>query len=119
MALTPVITLKGSNLHIGQHIVTLHGRKKTKALLEAMLTEQQQGIRRDQLRSKVYEHSSSSLQPPSLRLKEAQDGSLSKLISRSRNFLNQSLADTPWSEQIEWFVYQEKERRWQLYQQRA
>ncbi len=44
-----LIALKGSNLHIGQHIVALHGRKKTKLLLEAMLSQSREGLRMEVL----------------------------------------------------------------------
>lgn len=110
-----LISLKGSNLYIGPHIVSLHGRKKTKRLLEAMLKgdERETGLHREQLKSEVYggERSSSAM---SLRLRESQDGSLSKLISRSRSFLRESLRDTSWAQEVDWFVYSQAERRWQL-----
>lgn len=116
-----LISLKGSNLHIGQHIVALHGRKKTRLLLEAMLkaNPREEGLHREQLKREVY--SDGDLPQPHLssRLRESQDGSLSKLISRSRSFLNESLRDTAWSNEVDWFVYSEKNRKWQLVRNRA
>jgi len=121
-----LIALKGSNLHIGHHILSLQGRKKTLRLMEAMLSSGcggQEGFKRDQLRAHVYHDQDfatvASRAEPSQRLRESQDGSLSKLISRSRRFINESLQDTDWSRSLDWFVYSDKERKWQLVQNRA
>ncbi|MBC7662042.1 MAG: hypothetical protein H7249_20295 [Chitinophagaceae bacterium] len=117
----PTIVLKGSNLHIGQHIVALHGRKKTRMLLEAMMGDnpgepekkpRPKGIDREYLRREVY--AARADMDVSLRLRESQDGSLSKLISRSRKFLLESLAETPWSRELDWLVYSDEDRSWQL-----
>ncbi|MBC7533931.1 MAG: hypothetical protein H7318_20380 [Oligoflexus sp.] len=116
-----LISLKGSNLHIGQHIVALHGRKKTRLLLEAMLKagSHEEGLHREQLKREVYSNPALPQQTTSSRLRESQDGSLSKLISRSRSFLKESLRDTAWSHEVDWFVYSEKNRKWQLMRNRA
>ncbi|RYZ53208.1 MAG: hypothetical protein EOP07_18245 [Proteobacteria bacterium] len=116
------IALKGSNLHIGQHIVALHGRKKTRMLVEAMINSDRdgQGMNREDLRRHVYQLPGRlGAQEASPRLLESQDGSLSKLISRSRSFLKESLEGSAWSRQLDWFVYSDKERKWQLVQIRA
>lgn len=122
-AIYSLIALKGSNLHIGPYIVTLHGRKKMRLLFEAMLRgsgEGSDGLRREQLRAEVYsDPQPAATQIPSRRLRESQDGSLSKLISRSRNFLKESLRDSPWSHEVDWLVYSEKSRTWQLLQSKA
>ncbi len=124
LSIYSLIALKGSNLHIGHHIISLHGRTKTRLLLEAMLLGGEggtEGLKRDQLRYKVYQDALAlPLQAsPSSRLRESQDSSLSKLISRSRSFLKESLRDTEWSSELEWFVYSERERNWKLVQIRA
>ncbi len=115
-SLYSLISLKGSNLYIGSHIVALHGRKKTRLLLEAMLKEGggEEGLHREQLKREVYSDAEASPVALSSRLRESQDGSLSKLISRSRSFLKESLRDTTWSSEVDWFVYCQAARRWQL-----
>lgn len=107
--MTPGIELRGSNLHIGPHIIPLKTRNKTLLLVEAML--QDDPINKDCLRRRVY----ASPEPPSERLRLAQECSLNKLISRSRNFLAQSLATSELSARIQWFVYSNRERTWRLF----
>ncbi len=115
--------LKGSNLHVNQHIVALHGRKKTKALVAALLAEQDPrgGTERRLLREEVYPLSGADghSREPSSRLRECQDTSLTKLISRSRRFLRDSLQETGLAEVFEWFVYRHEERRWYLYEEKT
>jgi hypothetical protein len=109
----PAIRLKGTNLYINQHIVSLRTRTKTLLLVKAMLAENgERAMDRESLRSHVYD----CPEEPSERLRISQDSSLNKLISRSRTFLAESLRDSDLSRSIDWFVYCNRERTWRLFE---
>ncbi|RYZ91215.1 MAG: hypothetical protein EOP04_01270 [Proteobacteria bacterium] len=104
------IELRGTNFHVGAFIIPLHGRKRMYALIKFLL-ENPEGAKRDRIRCAIYPDSSKEL---SFRLRDSQDCSLSKLISRSRRYLKQALADHDVGKHIRWLMYCGDERCWRL-----
>lgn len=114
-SLVTMIQLRESNLHVGSYIIPLYGRKKMLHLVQVMI-EGGGGLSRPELRSAIYRCNSDEEQ--SFRLRDSQDCSLSKLISRSRRHLKLALGGTPWGQTIDWFVYSERGKYWRLHQLR-
>lgn len=106
-----VVQLRSTNLFIGPYIVPLYGRKRMLSLVQ-FLIQQDGPAQRIKIRKTIYKHDNE--QDLSFRLRDSLDCSLSKLISRSRRFLQQALKDTPWGTSIEWFYYHEDQKSWSL-----
>ncbi len=104
------IELRGTNFHVGAFIIPLHGRKRMYALIK-FLHENPDGAKREKIRCAIYPDSSKEL---SFRLRDSQDCSLSKLISRSRRYLKQALSDHEMGKNIRWLMYCDDERCWRL-----
>ena len=111
-----MIQLRETNLHVGSYIIPLHGRKKMMQLIQIMISDEK-GMSRAELRGSIYKQNSSD--ELSFRLRDSQDCSLSKLISRSRRYLKLALDGTPWGRSIDWFVYHEQEKFWSLHKLRS
>jgi hypothetical protein len=105
-----LIELRGTNFHVGSFIIPLQGRKRMHALIKFLL-EHPEGAKRDCIRGAIYPHSAKEL---SFRLRDSQDCSLSKLISRSRGYLKQALSDSELGQSIRWLVYCEDKKFWRL-----
>ena len=114
--LLTMIQLRESNLHVGSYIIPLYGRKKMMHLVQVMI-EGGRGLSRPELRKAIYRSNPDEEQ--SFRLRDSQDCSLSKLISRSRRHLKLALGGTPWGQTIDWFVYNEQGKFWRLHELRA
>lgn len=111
--LVSMIQLRESNLHVGSYIIPLYGRKKMLHLVQVMI-EGGRDLNRPELRKAIYRTNTDEEQ--SFRLRDSQDCSLSKLISRSRRHLKLALSGTPWGQTIDWFVYSEKGKFWRLHE---
>lgn len=108
-----MIQLRGTNLYIGSYIIPLHGRKRMLSLI-SYLIDKDRPVERHEIRKAIYKQPHE--RDLSFRLRDSQDCSLSKLISRSRRYLKFALADTPWSASIDWFIYEDRTKTWTFYQ---
>lgn len=108
------IRLIEQNLWIDRVMIPLSTRPKTLCLLQAFFQRPRQGLTKEEIIEAVYGPQGER----SLRFLEAQDHSLTKLLSRTRSYLEFSVAHAYPYQPIDWLVFHIKTRRYHLYQLR-
>lgn len=111
----PDIKLIEKNLWINRIMIPLASREKTLFLIQAFFRSETLSLTKAEIISAVYgveEHNSS-------RYREAQEINLTKLLSRTRSFLEESLEHTYLPFPLDWLVFDIKTRRYCLYRIRT
>ena len=106
----PTIAIREATLVVDRFIVSLHGRRKTQKLLEALSDGEAHS--REALCQAVYDLPGEA----SLRMREARQASLAKLICRSRRILVEAFQGTNIADDLEWFSY--ADHHWKLVKSR-
>lgn len=107
----PDIRLIEKSLWVNRTMIPLASRLKTLHLIEAFFQTEHLSLSKGAILEAVY----GSQQERSPRFIEAQDGNLTKLLSRTRTFLESSLTHVHHPRPIDWLVFDIKTRKYQLY----
>jgi hypothetical protein len=105
------IQLLEKSLWVNRTMIPLSSRMKTFQLIEAFFKTDSLAMSKAEILSAVY----GSQQTRSERFTTAQDTNLTKLVSRTRSFLEESLNYIPQAQPIDWLVFDIKSRKYQLY----
>ncbi len=111
----PEIKLIDKSLWINRIMIPLASRQKTLTLIQAFFRSETQTLSKAEIVSAVYgiqEYSSA-------RYIEAQEINLTKLLSRTRTFLEESLAHAHQPFPLDWLVFELKTRKYRLYKIRT
>jgi len=105
------IKLVGQNLSIDRIMIPLNTRPRTYSLLQAFFDSQTMMLEKGEILEAVY----GPHKDKSERFMEAQDKSLTKLLSRTRHYLEVSLSHSYHCREIDWLVFDIKTKKYQLY----
>lgn len=111
----PDIRLVENSLWVNRIMLPLASRQKTLTLVQAFFRSETLTLSKAEIVSAVYgtdEHHSA-------RYMEAQEINLTKLLSRTRSFLEEALEHMLQPSPIDWLVFDIKTRKYRLYQVRA
>jgi hypothetical protein len=111
----PEVRLVENMLWINRVLVPLASRHKTLTLIQAFFRSPTLTLSKAEIASAVY----GIQKDASPRYIEAQEINLTKLLSRTRTFLEESLAHTHQARPLDWLVFDIKTRRYRLYKIRA
>lgn len=111
----PEIRLVEKMLWINRILVPLASRQKTLTLIQAFFRSSTLTLTKAEIASAVY----GIQKDASPRYIEAQGINLTKLLSRTRSFLEESLAHTYQAPPLDWIVFDIKTRRYRLYKIRT
>jgi hypothetical protein len=111
----PDIRLMEKSLWVNRTMIPLASRLKTLQLIQAFFKSETLTLSKAEIVSAVY----GSQHERSERFALAQDINLTKLLSRTRGFLDESLSHMPQARPIDWLVFDIKTRKYQLYKIRA
>ncbi len=116
-ALSPLsfeVKLVDQTLWVNRLMIPLGTRPKTLDLIEVFFSEKGTTLAKEQIMEIVY----GSTEGKSRRWIESLDGRLTKLMSRTRSFLEDSLTHAYHNKKIDWLVYEPKTKTYHLYQLR-
>jgi hypothetical protein len=111
----PDIKLVEKMLWVNRILVPLASRQKTLTLIQAFFRSPSMTLSKAEIASAVY----GIQKDASPRYIEAQEINLTKLLSRTRSFLEESLAHTYQAPPLDWLVFDIKTRRYRLYKIRT
>jgi hypothetical protein len=111
----PDVRLVENMLWINRILVPLASRQKTLILIQAFFQSSSLTLSKAEIASAVYGIQKES----SPRYVEAQEINLTKLLSRTRTFLEESLAHSYQVQPLDWLVFDVKTRRYRLYKIRT
>ncbi|HYX34027.1 MAG TPA: hypothetical protein VE954_13000, partial [Oligoflexus sp.] len=111
----PDIRLVEKSLWINRIMIPLASRQKTLHLIQAFFQKETMVLSKFEIVEAVYGPQSHHSQ----RFIDAQDGNLTKLLSRTRTFLEKSLAHTYPQRPLDWLVFDIKARKYLLYKVRT
>jgi hypothetical protein len=111
----PDVRLVEKILWINSILVPLASRQKTLALIQAFFRSSSLTLSKAEIASAVY----GVQKDASPRYIDAQEINLTKLLSRTRTFLEESLAHTHQAQPLDWLVFDIKTRRYRLYKIRV
>jgi len=110
----PDIRLIEKSLWINRTMIPLASRLKTLHLIHAFFQTENLALNKAAILDAVY----GPQDERSSRFTDAQDSNLTKLLSRTRTFLENSLTHLHHSRPIDWLVFDIKTRKYQLYRVR-
>ncbi|RYZ91216.1 MAG: hypothetical protein EOP04_01275 [Proteobacteria bacterium] len=96
-------------LYIGKYHISLHGKRRSIELLQNLLAHKD-GIYHADLRECMFGRTSKNK-----RILRTQDCTLRKLITRTRTMLTSALAQTEWTDGVQWLVYRDRDESWKLF----
>jgi hypothetical protein len=111
----PDVRLVEKSLWINRIMIPLASREKTLSLIQAFFEKENMALTKAEIVEAVYGPQRNHSQ----RFIEAQDGNLTKLLSRTRTFLDKSLAHTYHQRPLDWLVFDIRTRKYLLYKVRA
>lgn len=109
------IRLIETSLWVNRTMIPLASRQKTFQLIQAFFKTDSLTLSKAEILSAVY----GAQCERSERYTAAQDINLTKLLSRTRSFLDESLTHIPHARPIDWLVFDIKSRKYQLYKIRV
>jgi hypothetical protein len=111
----PNVKLIEKNLWVNSIMIPLLTRDRTLDLVQAFFCSEGPGLKKEEIMMAVY----GAEQRDSHRYRESLDTRLTKLLSRTRKFLSESLEAAHLPFHLDWLVYDLKTRSYYLYKIRT